>query len=424
MENATLLSQLAVNGGPTALTAPLPPRGHFGAAEKAAADRILDAAIAAGGAPGYGGPEEEIFCKEFAAMMGGGYADAVSSGTDAVFVALRALELPPFSEVVVGPITDPGGLMPVVMANCIPVIADCEPGSFNVSLACIKACVTERTSAIIVPHIAGEPADIEAIVDFAHSRDIKVVEDCAQAHGTKLGGRRVGTFGDTAAYSMMFGKHTCMGGQGGVVFTRSEELYWKIRQHSDRGKPFGLPAGSTNCIATLNFNADELGCAVGREQIKKTDAIAAGRRRVVQIIRRELADLSGLRFPVIRAGGECSYWFLRMAVDTDALTCDKRTFAAALEAEAPGGIRLLADYPATPWQYDWFTAHRAFGNGYPWTAPEYKGDAEKRYTLADLPKTAAVLASTVCLYPYESWSDAVAVQYADAIRKVYTAFGK
>lgn len=420
--NEQLVKQLAIHGGPKAVPDPLPPRGHFGEKEKAAAIRIIDEAIAKGVAPGYGGPEEEIFCKEFSEMMGGGYADAVNGGTTAVFVALRALEPEPFSEVVVGPITDPGGIMPIVMANCIPVVADAYPGSFNTNLEAVKKVVTSRTSVIIIPHIAGEPAEIDKICDFAKSKGIKVVEDAAQAHGATLNGKPVGTFGDIAAYSMMFGKHTCMGGQGGVVFTKDEDLYWKIRRYSDRGKPFGLPAGSTNCVASLNFNGDELGCAIGREQIKKTAAIAAGRRRVVKKILSEITGVKALKQPEFIRGSEPSFWFWRLHFDGSQVDCTKQEFGKAVEAECNMGI--LADYPGLPFTFDWFKNRRAFGTGhYPWSAPQnLSGD--KITSIKDLPVAEKSIKDTILFYVYESWSDADCVNAAKAIKKVYNAYKK
>ncbi len=420
--NDKLLKELAINGGPKAVPNPLPPRGHFGAEEKAAANRIIDEAIAKGVAPGYGGPEEEIFCKEFSEMMGGGYADAVNGGTTAVYVALRALEPEPFSEVVVGPITDPGGIMPIVMCNCIPVVADAYPGSFNTNLEAVKKVVTNRTSVIIIPHIAGEPAEIDKICEFAKSKGIKVVEDAAQAHGAKLNGKLVGTFGDIAAYSMMFGKHTCMGGQGGVVFTKSEDLYWKVRQYSDRGKPFGLPAGSTNCVASLNFNGDELGCAIGREQIKKTASIAAGRRRVIKKIFSEISEVKALVQPEFIPGSDPSFWFWRLHFDGSVVDCTKQEFGKAVAAEC--NMNVLPDYPGLPFTFDWFQNQRAFGTGhFPWSAPQ-NISGNHITTLADLPVAKQSIDETILFYPLESWSDTDCVNVANAIKKVYNAYKK
>ncbi len=414
---------LAVNGGPKAIQTPIPARHHFTEAEKAACIRVLDEAIAAGTAPTYGGSEEEAFCEEFAALLSDrkGYADAVNSGSTAVFVALRALELPAFSEVIVPPFTDPGGIMSVVMANCIPVVADTSPGSFNMSLESIEALTTERTSAILATHIAGEPADMECICRFAKEKGIYVVEDCAQAHGAHSNGQAVGTFGDIAAFSFMYSKHVCTGGQGGMVYTQNEALYWKIRQHSDRGKPFGLPSGASNCVASLNFNMDSIHCAIGRDQIKKIQVIANGRRAVANEIMANLADLPMVRPIPLPEGAESSYWFFRLLLDFEKLSCDKRTFCAALSAE---GLGNSGEY-ALPFTYEWYPNRNVFGeSGYPWASPLYTGDREKVFTLADTPNACKAMHDTVILYPHEGWTKVNAKEAANAIRKVCHAYAK
>ena len=414
-----LLKNLAINGGQMAAEN-LPARHHFGQEERAAALRIIDDAIANGVAPGYGGPEEEAFGKEFSEMLGGGYADAVNGGTTSVFVALRALPIEPFTEIIVGPITDPGGIMPIVMMNCIPVIADSAEDSFNLNVDTIKAVYTERTSAIVIPHIAGEPVDMEPIMEFAREKGLYVVEDCAQAHGAKINGKYVGTFGDASGFSMMYGKHTCTGGQGGVVFTKDEDTYWRVRQNSDRGKPFGLPAGSTNCVASLNFNLDELGCAIGREQIKKIDSIADARREVVKKIFAGIERKDILRAPKLPEGAEPSYWFMRILLDADKITCDKETFCAALTAE---GLEVGVYYNALPYTQTWAQEKKVFGNsGYPWAAPEYKGDKNMIYTV---PKNVAkVRGQNINFFMNESFTDEDIAKVVKAFNKVSAAYAK
>lgn len=415
-----MLSKLAINGGEKAVKS-LPVRGHFGAEEKAAANRIMDEAIAKGVAPGYGGPEEDALCKEFAEMLGGGYADGVNSGSTAVFVALRALDLEPFGEVITGPITDPGGFMPIVMANMIPVVADAEPGTYNIGIEGIKAAYTEHTRAIVVAHIAGEPADMPAIMAFAKEKGLKVVEDCAQAHGATIGGKPVGTWGDVAAFSMMYGKHTCCGGQGGLVFTKDEDLYKRVRQNSDRGKPFGLEPGSTNCVGSLNFNLDEMASAIGRVQIQKQFPIAKARREVIAKLWDKLSDLPCLKQSPLTKDAEPSYWFYRMLFVEDAVTCTKLDFARAIMAEGVGDV--IALYGAMPYLSDWAKNKKVFGTSqYPWAAPEYKGDKNMTYKL--LPNIEKSQNDTLAIFPIETWTDETISQVSDAFHKVYEAYKK
>ncbi|MBE6912499.1 MAG: hypothetical protein E7473_08245 [Ruminococcaceae bacterium] len=423
MCNCEALKALAVNGGEKAIKTPFPARHHFGEEEKAACVRIIDEAIAKGEAPGYNGPERGLLGSEFAALLGGGYAECVNSGTTSVYVALRSQNIQPFTEIICGPITDPGGMMPIVMMNCIPVVADAIPGSFNMSFEGVKKAYTERTSAILVAHIAGEPCeDIEKICEFAKEKGIVVVEDCAQAHGAMFNGKPVGTFGDASGFSMMFGKHTCVGGQGGLVWTRTEESYYRARQAADRGKPYGVDGANGNVCASLNHNMDDMHAAIGRVQIKKMFPIAEARRVVIGKIKEALKDVPAVSFSPISEKSAPSYWFLRILFNADAVTVDKDTFCDALIAE---GIPVNKYYQATPFTSKWYQEGIVFGESkYPWAAPEYTGDKSKRYTLEDVPVIAKTLNDTFMVYPYETWTDADVAQFADAVKKVYNAYKK
>lgn len=375
----TTKDTLALDGGTPVRTTPWPNRKLFGEAEKQAAIDLFDEAIASGEAFGYNGPKEAAYCKDFADYHGGGFADAVNSGTTAVYVALRALELEPFTEIIVPPITDPGGVMPVPLMGCIPVPADSAPGSFNTGAEQIAARITPRTSAILVAHIAGTPCDMDPIIELARAHNLPVVEDCAQAHGALYKGRMVGTLGDVAAFSTMFGKHHASGGQGGIVFTRSEALYQKVRWMADRGKPFGLPPGSGNAVAALNHNSDELSCAIGQVQLRKLPGILERRRQFANALANACKSLKSVRVALAPEHSVGSYWFMFLSLDQSTLRVDKNTFVSAVTAE---GIPFGPSYLHTPAIADWCRQHRVFGNsGFPWTDPQYKGDPNAVYEL-------------------------------------------
>jgi dTDP-4-amino-4,6-dideoxygalactose transaminase len=429
-------AQLAVEGGEAVRTVPFPERRLFGEEEKAAAVALFDEAIRTGreSAFGYGGAEEEAYCREFADYLGGGYADAVNSGSTAVYVALRALSLEPFTEVVVPALTDPGGIMPVPLLNCIPVVADCRPGSYNVGPEEVEAVLSERTSAIVVAHIAGEPVEVEPILELARARGIPVVEDCAQAHGAIYKGKPVGTWGDIAAFSTMSGKHHATGAQGGVVFTTREALYWAGRRAADRGKPFGLSGAQVaassaasvvaNTEASLNLNSSDLACAIGQVLLRKLPGIVAGRRRVAAAIARGLETRShAVREGWVPEGGEPSYWFMRLSVDASRLTVGASEFARALGKE---GIPVAARYDgAMQGTAAWLNERRVFGkSGYPWTAPEYAargGDPARRFAC---PNAQAVLESDFNLRIHERWGDDEIEDTLKAIEKLEGAYAR
>ena len=160
-------AQLALHGGPPVRDTHFPPRGHIGAEEQDAVNVYFEQVVASGTLNAYQGAEETAYCAQFTDYLGGGYADAVSSGSAAIYVALKALQLEAFSEVIIGPFTDPGGIMPIPLQNMIPMIADSAPDSYNTGPQQIEELISPRTSAILVPHIAGEPADIEGIMALA-----------------------------------------------------------------------------------------------------------------------------------------------------------------------------------------------------------------------------------------------------------------
>ncbi|MCK5844699.1 MAG: DegT/DnrJ/EryC1/StrS family aminotransferase [Victivallales bacterium] len=382
--------------------------------EKEAVNRLLDKAIETGNAPGYNGPEEDAYCAEFAEYMGGGFADGVNSGTTAVFVALKALDLKPFSEVIVGSVTDPGGIMPIVMNNCIPIVADTMPNSYNTNVAKIKELITPLTSAIVVAHIGGDPADIENITALAKERGLKLVEDCAQCHGAELNGEKLGTFGDVSAFSTMFGKHHCSGGQGGLVFTKNEELYWSVRRNADRGKPFGLPQGSSNCIASLNFNMDEIAAAIGKAQLRKLPGIIEARRTVAAKLAPELRKCRSISIPESIPGANHSYWWWRLTVNTYAISCDKDTFCAALAEE---GLPINPKYTgALPYKFAWFENKKAFGNtDHPWSSPEYTGNGNSEFKC---PNAETAMETNFNLSINEAWTDKEIADAVAIIKKV------
>lgn len=406
------------NGGEKVRISSWPVRGHFGVEEKAAVNRLFDKAIEIGNPITYGGDEEKAYCKEFSDFLGGGYADGVNSGTTAVFVALKALDIEPFTEVIVAAVTDPGGIMPIALNNCIPVIADTAPGSYNTNAEEIEKMITPLTSAIIVPHIGGEPADIENIVALAKKHGIRVIEDCAQAHGAVLNNKKVGTFGDIAAFSTMFGKHHCSGGQGGIVFTKNEELYRAVCRSADRGKPIGLPAGSTNCEASLNFNMDEISAAIGQEQLKKLPAIITKRQKVVEKLIERFKNCKSIIIPELRQGAEHVYWWWKLRVNTDLITCSKAEFCAVLAEE---GLPIAINYrTALPWTFDWFKNKKAFGNShYPWASPMYKGDKDREYSCPNVMDT---MNSCFNLVLNESWLDKEINNVVEIIKKVENAY--
>lgn len=407
---------LAIEGGSKVREKPFPQRHLFGAEERQAALGLFSAALESGAAIGYGGAEESAYEREFAAFMGGGYADLVNSGTAALYAALGALKLAAAGEVVIPPITDPGGAMPAALLCQVPVVADAAPGSFNAGAEQIDAVLTPHTRAIVVAHIAGEPADMTPILALAEERGLPVIEDCAQAHGARYNGQLVGSLGAVAAFSTMSGKHHATGPQGGVVFTRDEELVWEAKRFADRGKPFNTAAAS-NLRAGLNLNGNDLSAAIGRVQLRKLDAMIAKRRQIAAQIAERIAECQAVRLGWQVAGSEGVYWFMRFYVDADKLRVNKDGFARAVAAE---GIPVTAAYRYIPSESIWFRKRQVFpGSDYPWGLPAYRGDRNAQFAC---PNAVAAVESHFILSIHENFAEQEVADIAEAFAKVEQAY--
>jgi perosamine synthetase len=415
--NAVIRKPSQVHGGPRARRWPWPRRRHFDKREKQAVMQVLDREIRKGGALIYDGPETKAYCQAFADYLGGGYAAAVNSGTNAIYVALRALDLEPGSEIIVPSITDPGGVMPVALINCIPIPADSQPRSLNTSVDQIKAVLTDRTSAILIAHISGHPVDLDPILELAAEHNIPLVEDCAQAHGALYKRRLVGTFGIISAFSTMFGKHHATGAQGGVIFTRDTLLFARARQIIDRGKPYSAQWNPTNVTASLNFNQDEISMAIGRIQLEKLPDAVKARRRFATLVAKGLEGLKGVSLVGDAPDCEGAYWFLSLFVDSAELNCDSQQFATALELEGIGSVQ--SGYPFFPTDQPWHRDAVVFGkSGMPWSLRQ--GTRPQHF---ELPNAHAANRAIVRVDAHESLGPREARDLVMAIRKVARYYG-
>lgn len=401
-----------VHGGPVTRRYPWPVRKNYDRRELRAASRVLRKEMRVGGAVAYAGPEEVAYCSEFISFLGGGYADAVNSGSNAIYVALRALELPPGCEVIVPPITDPGGMMPVPLNLCVPVPADSDAGSLLVSASQIERVLSERTAAIIVAHLGGHSVDLDPILELAAKRGIPVLEDCAQAQGSFYKGHPVGTLGTIAAFSTMFGKQSSTGGQGGVVFTRDPLLFARVRQYSDRGKCFDHQGHLTNRVCSLNFNQDEIASAIGRVQLSKLPGFLDGRRRFAGEVGARLANVAGVRLIEPLPESVSSYWYLMLYLDEGRIHCDSAAFAGGLSREGIGGVH--AGYSVYPTDQSWYRETKVFPSSkLPWsllglqTAPRY-----------ELPNAHAANRRIVRIEVHESLQVREAIDLSNAVRKL------
>jgi len=182
------------------------------------------------------GDRAKAFERQVAEYFGVAAAGAVSSGTAALHCALAALGIGPGDEIITSPITDMGSVIPIVMRNAVPVFADVDPHTYNITAASIEKVITERTRAIIVVHLAGQCCVMQPIMDLAAERGIHVIEDCAQSYPSTCDGRTASTIGDVGCFSLNDFKHiTC--GDGGFLISNDKDLIGRAALFADKGYP-------------------------------------------------------------------------------------------------------------------------------------------------------------------------------------------
>ncbi len=262
------------------------------------------------------GTECREFEKEFAAWCGTRYAVALSNGTLALDVALKALGIGPGDEVVVTPRTFIASISCVVNAGATPVFADVEPDSGNISAATIARVLTPRTKAVICVHLAGWPCDMDPIMTLADSHGFKVIEDCAQAQGALYKGRAVGTIGHIGAWSFCQDKIITTGGEGGMVTTNDRDLWSKMWSYKDHGKSFDAvynrehPPGFRWLHDTFgtNWRLTEMQSAIGRVQLRKMPVWHDARKRNAEAIMAAAKNCPALRVPYVPANIEHAWY--------------------------------------------------------------------------------------------------------------------
>ena len=251
------------------------------------------------------GLECREFEKEFAVWADTKYAVALSNGTLALDVALKAVGIGSGDEVVVTPRTFIASVSCVVNAGAIPVFAEVDANSGNITADTIAKVLTPRTKAIIAVHLAGYPCEMNPIMDLAAKHDLKVIEDCAQAHGARYKGRSVGSIGHVGAWSFCQDKIMTTGGEGGMVTTNDESLWRDMWSFKDHGKSYEAvyerkhPPGFRWLHESFgtNWRMMEIQAVIGRIQLKRMQDWTAKRTAYAQAIWNACAKHGVVRVP-------------------------------------------------------------------------------------------------------------------------------
>jgi dTDP-4-amino-4,6-dideoxygalactose transaminase len=354
--------------------------------------------------------------ERFAGLMGLGHAYACASGTAAVHTAIAALDLEPGDEVITTPITDMGALAPLLYQGLLPVFADVDARTYNLTARTIEERLSERTRAIIVTHLFGNPCPMGAIMDLARARNLPVIEDCAQAFLARCDGRLVGTFGASGCFSLQQGKHITTG-EGGLVVTPDATLARRMFLFINKAWGYG-DAQPDHYFLALNYRMSELQGAVAVAQLPKLEDVVRRRRQAAARLTQALEGLPGIEIPWVDERAEPVWWKYCLRVD-----------GRVIRGGAPGLGRLLKEkgiasaprYIQKPaFQCAVFREQRTFGRSrYPFTLarPEAVDYGSDRF-----PGTFAALEGVLVLPWNENYTDehvdALAACLRDAVARL------
>ncbi len=340
----------------------------------------------AGGSHAFG-PNCTAFEQEFAAWNGNRHAITTNSGTAALHMALAAVGCSAGDEVIVTAYSWSSSATCILHHNCIPVFVDTDYDTINIDVRRIEAAITDKTKAIIAVHLHGLAVDMDAVLAIARRRNLAVIEDACQAHGALFKGRKVGTWGDCAAFSFNQNKSLCSG-EGGMFVTDNEDFRDKARQLWSFGET-RTPAESRDYHAYAlgwMYRNNDLTAAFGRAQLSRLDEFLAAEKRNGQTLIRELAGTPGLILPYTPPGHEHTYYNFTSRIDPHALGWTgpvprlRDAIMKALQAEgAPVGIWQQFILPAMTV----FQAQNAYGHGCPWSCPHGR---PRKYRVQDYPQ--------------------------------------
>lgn len=287
-----------------------------------------------------GGTKTKEFEEKFAAYQDCKYGVCVPNGTIALLVALKAVGIGAGDEVIVTPYTFIASASSILQANAIPIFVDIDPDTYNIDPAKIEANITDKTKAIMVVHIAGLPADMDAITDIAKRHNLRVIEDCAQAHGAEWRGRKVGSFGDAGAFSFQASKNLTAG-EGGIVVTNDEQVgnnAWSI--HNVGRVKYG--GWYHHPVMGSNYRMTEFQAAILLNQMRKLPAETARRNENALYLTEKLKKIDGIR-PLQRDKRVTvhAYHLYIFRYDEEIVGVHKARFIEALNAE---GIPCASGY--------------------------------------------------------------------------------
>jgi perosamine synthetase len=351
------------------------------------------------------------FEAEFARTVGVKHAFACASGSAAVHTAIAALDPDPGDEIVTTSVTDMGALSPILYQGAIPVFADVDPRTYNVTARSIESVLSERTRAIIVTHLFGNPCEMDEIMALARRRDIPVIEDCAQAFLAQHNDRMVGGIGAIGCFSLQQGKHITTG-EGGIVTTNDDTHARRMFLFINKAWGYG-DANPDHYFLALNYRISELQGAVALAQLPKLAGVVESRRRTADRLTERLQCLRGIETPLVHPRSLHTYWKYCLRVDREVIADGANGMARLLKEKGIASAPRYIQKPA--FMCEVFQKQRTFGSSrYPFTLARPEA---VDYDRARFPGTYAALDGVLVLPWNERYTDEHVDYIADSIRQ-------
>jgi dTDP-4-amino-4,6-dideoxygalactose transaminase len=283
---------------------------------------------------------------------------ACSHGSAAVHCAVAAVNPEPGDEIITSPITDMGALTPILYQGAIPVFADVDPATCNLTAAAVGRVISDRTKAVIATHLFGHPCDMTGIMEICRPRGIVVIEDCAQSFLARHQSQTVGTIGDIGVFSLQQGKHITTG-EGGLVLTNHPDFARRMFLFINKAWGYGDPAPDHYFLA-LNYRMTELQGAVTLAQLDKLEDVVDRRIARAEQLTAALADLPGIATPRVQACDVHTYWKYCLQVDPAMVPGGTVALGAALKQRGIFSAPRYIQKPAFECQI--FSRQQTFGS--------------------------------------------------------------
>lgn len=306
---------------------------------------------------------------------------SMNSATSGLYAAIGALEIGFGDEVIVSPYTMSACAVAPMLFGAIPVFADVDLNTGSLSPESIEARITKRTKAILVVHQFGIPAQMDKIMEIAKKNNLKVIEDCAQAHGAKFNNQFVGTIGDVGVFSLNVNK-TIQSGEGGVCIAKSSEVAYRLKLIRNHGEAVVGPAKYENIVNIVgqNYRMTELQAAVSVEQLKKLNNLNSLRLEMVNYLREELSKFDCLKLLTPPKNSFPTFYVFPLRY-VGGSELSREEFVKTLNAE---GVVMYQGYVKPLYTQPLYQQKMLFKHGYPFSAPENK-ECYQNYSLGICP---------------------------------------